>query len=502
MPGYIHSFGISVVAAAVAIVSNAVVHVTTAAQIEAAVAAATATTQISIDASITATTPGTMLALPAGCTLGESAAYTLSGYYIQCQAAGNYAVTTLGTVAKRLTIVSPNTNSGNTILGTVHLENGKFVVNASIQGANGGGNKNGNLLSCFTSGNNRVEADIYGDYQNSSADIVAIDVGTNPAPATSYLRAWGCKFRSPGSGSADNWFTNHGNCPSYAIGCDFALPGTAGPGINSAPVTSTMEIYGGQVDMTGSAGTVSSDLFLTRIVGVKIVGTSANNIRLVADANKAKPSMALRCQTTVPIIAEGAHTLSPIFAQIELVSSSAYVGCLSSGPNYSGPALWMAQIKGSLSTGSTSVVWFNSNATIYNLTTVHTGVTNSVAVRAATSGAYTANVYRASINSGGSLTLAFASRNDQANTTINLINSKLKASAGGYTNSVAGASFNLTGSVLTDTEPSGALTGWLNESPELAADPTWAKVKAYLATCPALPGDTSLSYPTNADAFV
>jgi hypothetical protein len=476
--------------------------VSTASQLESAMSTATSSSVIRIDANISATVPGTVLNIPGGCTIEESASFSLSGYYLNCQASGLYSTTRIGTVPKRLTIVSPTTNATNTVLGTVHLENGKFVLNANVQGANGGGNKNGNLVSFFTSNNNRVEADIYGNYQTASADCVAIDVGTNPVPSTSYMRAWGCVFRSPGTGSSDNWFTNHGNCSSYAIACDFANPGTTGPGINSAPVNSTMEIYGGQIDMTGSAGTTSSDLFLTRLVGVKIIGTSSNNIKLVADSNKSKPSYALRCQSSINILASGVHALSPIWAEIELTTADKYIGVISSGTDYVGPSLWMAKIKGTCNSGSTSVIWLKGDATIYNLTSNHTSVTNSVAVRYGYSSTSTVNIYRASINSAGALNIAFATRNDMANTTVNIINSKVKAGAGGYTNSVSGAAFNLVGTTLTDTEPTSALTGWLNESPELAADATWVKVKAFLNTCPALPGDTSLSYPTNSDNYI
>jgi len=479
------------------------ISVTTASQLEAAVAAAVSGTVISVDADITATTNPTLLVVPAGVAIEESAAYTVTGYYVRGYSGGNYTTTRFGKVPKRLTFVSPITNPALAYLGTFELAEGNFVVNANVKGLNGGGAKTGNLVNFMTRNNNRVEGYVYGDYENASADCVSGDTGTNPVAATSFVIASGAKFRAPGSSSSDNWFTGHNNVRMYAYNCDAATPSTAGPGINSAPVTSTMEWYGGTIDMTGSAGNTSSDLFLTRLVGAVISGTSTNNVRIVADGNKSKPALAVRNRSSIPIILAGTHAIQPVIADVEMTVADKYVGVLSVGPDYSGPAPLIAKIKGSLAGGSTSLVWLNKGGDVYNITSIHTSATNTVAVRANVAGTVgtpnTINVVRADINNTAPIAVSYATRSDQNYTDLTLLNSKVRATNAGLAGTT-GSTVTATGTLLDGTDPAGGLTGWLNESAELAAVPRWQEVAAYLATCSAAPGVGT--WPSNMDSFL
>jgi len=479
------------------------ISITTASQLEAAALTAVPGSVYSIDSDITATVAGTVLSWPAGVTIQESTARTITGYFWRFYSGGNYAVTRVGTEPRRLTLVSANTNGAGTYNGTVECQRGKFEFYAKVTGLNGGGNKVGNLVNFITSNFNRVEADFYGGAETSSADCVAVDVGTNSVPASSYLRGWSPRCRAPGPNGSDNWFTGHGNIPCYVFNPDFAVPSTNGPGINSAPVNATMEIYGGSIDLTGAGG--NGDLFVTRLVGTQITGSTTRTVYIVADALKpTKPAACLRVQSTAPIVAKGVHTLAPVFVEAEMTAPNMYVGVLAVGPDYSGPPLLVAKVKGTLNSGSTSLVWLNKGGNVYNTTSIHASVTNTVAVRANANGVSgtpnAINVYRADINNTAPVALTYATRSDAQYTDLLLSNSKVRATNAGFTGGATGSNVTATGTLLDGTDPSGGLTGWLAESPELAAVPRWQEVKAYLATCPATPGGAN--WPATLDGFL
>lgn len=499
-PGFFKTLIASAAAAASAVVP---ISITTAAELEAAAASATPGSVYSIDADITATVAGTVLTWPAGVTIQESTTRTITGYFWRFYSAGNYAVTRVGTVPRRLTLVSANTNAAGTYNGTVESREGKFAFYAKVTGPNGGGSKVGNLVNFGTLNGNRVEADFYGGAENSSADCVSIDLGSGGVAATSYLRAWSPRCRAPGSNGSDNWFTGHESIPCYAFDPDFATPSTSGPGINSAPVNATMEIYGGTIDMTG-AGALG-DLYVTRLVGTRIIGTTTRTVYLVADALKpTKPAVCLRVQSTAPIVLKGTHTVAPVYGEVEMTVAGKYVGSLSAAPDYVGPAPLIAKIKGTLTTANDGLVVLNKGGAVYNITTVNTSAANVYAVKCSGAGTLgtpnVIDVVRADINNTSPVTMTYATRSDVQYTTLNLTNSRVTATNGGFTGGATGSVLNVTGTLLNGTEPSGAATGWLNESPELAAVTRWQECAAYLETCPSTPGGSG--WPATLDGFL
>lgn len=495
--------GVSAIAMAAGAWTPAPISITTAAELEAAAASATPGQVFSLDADITAPAAA-LLSWPAGVTILEPTTRQISGYYWRFYSGGNYATTRLGSVPRRLTLVSPTTNAAGTYNGTVECREGNFSVYAKVTGPNGGGNKVGNLVNFGTLNGNRVEANFYGGAENSSADCVSIDVGAGGVPETSYLRAWSPRCRAPGSAGSDNWFTGHGNVPCQVFNPDFATPSTSGPGINSAPVNATMEVYGGVIDMTG-AGSLG-DLYVTRLVGTQIIGSTTRTVYLVADALKpTKPAVCLRVQSSASIVVKGVHTVAPIYGEVEMTVAGKYIGSLAASPDYAGPAPLIAKIKGTLTSANDGLVVLSKGGDVYNITTVNNGAANVYALKCSGAGVSgtpnVINLVRADINNTSPVTMTYATRSDVQYTTMNVTNSRITATNAGFTGGATGSSLNVSGTLLNGTEPSGGLTGWLNKSPELAAVSRWDdEVEPYLATCPSTPGGDG--WPSTLDGFL
>lgn len=467
--------------------------VTTSAELVSAASAATVGSIITIGADITAASLGTILTFPAGVKIKENAAWTVSGFRWKFHSAGNYTTTTIGLVKNRLIIDGTGTAADNATVGTVECRAGDFDVYCKITGASGAspGNRAGNIISFTGTSAIKCNGRLYGDYGNATRDVVSAfsyDAST-PAHANSSVTLMaGATVHHPGAGGTDNWFTGHEYFKMYAFNATFTNCSASGPGINSAPVTSTMELYGCNLDFTGASATANN---VTAMVGCVVTGPATASINIRADDNyPTQAAKFIKSSSAISVYAAGAHTVTPIIDSLTTTTTGIFVGS-AFGAGNTGSTVVISRSTLGVSAANSEAIRVLNSADIYNCTVTATGVAaNTYPIRAYTpsdASTATVNIFSCSINPGLNA-LNYACRNDAIRTVMAIQDSQTKCTTAiNFTGS--GGTFSGATNCTTDgSVPSGASVGASNACSQLQALPWYSGLVSYLATQPATPG--------------
>jgi hypothetical protein len=306
--------------------------VTNNATLVSAFAAAVAGDTVQFNADIPAPASNTMINFAPGITVQNDgtprvigSAGQSFGYLFQCLNATG--ITTLTTWKSGLTFHVKSANSTNLGLASFFFANGTLSLSSRFTGLNGATPGSAGLKQVRISDSVAypVVCDLYGNIADTgSADLVSID--GHYATATGLITDHHVNSRvdghdlvlySPGSGGSDNWFTGHGGIPCRLFGGNLTSIG-GGPGINSAPVNGTMELYGVAMNVAGWTTSTSADcIAATKIVGCAITGaptsTAANNwarVAIYGDANKTgERSCFIGGTSTIPVVKGNGHAV-------------------------------------------------------------------------------------------------------------------------------------------------------------------------------------------------
>lgn len=253
------------------------------------------------------------------------------GWSFTCNAAGNYQRTSWGSGLTFHCINSlPADNFGSFVFG-----NGRLEMSSRFTGKNGGSGRQGNQISIYDSVSYPVIADLFGNVADTaSSDVLSAigyrqtnDVVTDHNPG-SRVDGWDLVLYSPGTNGSDNWITTHQGLPVRVFGGTFSQVGS-GPGVNSGPVTSTMELYGVSMDVSAWAGANNYSLIVvTKAVGCQVIGspTSSARIAVFGDANKPlERSCWIGGSSTLPIFKGDGHVTGrePVIGYRSTVNAAA-----------------------------------------------------------------------------------------------------------------------------------------------------------------------------------
>jgi len=466
--------------------------VTNSAQLESAATSATSGQIVEIAADISVVPNGARrLNFVPGVTIRTDSGNTrtVTGYAWRVYANGNYTLTTF---AKGLVIDGTGVNSSSTYLGTVELAMGKFQFNAKVVGVNGGtsGNRPGNLVSAIATATLRCELDLdEAEVYNGGADLVAGYAGYGDATAASgsYIRAKRCLLHKPGTGGSDNAFTVHDGFKGYAEGGKLYEQG-GGPLVNSAPQTSTMELYGVEIDMTG-ATTSTQDMHVTVLSGCKITGLTTGARMIYIHSDGSVPSSAsLACfnQSCASIVAAVDNAVPPIFYRNTQTTDDSFMGHVPTTTTYTVGLVTARNVVPGRINNAYGSMMYRSASQSYNdeINVPATAVSASFPIRTDTasgSATFAVQVYNALLNGSQRALCNYATRSDAANTSITITRSVTKA-----VTAIGFGAFTNVSSTLDGSNPSSYPVGAANACAELQALPWYVGAEAYLATAPAV----------------
>lgn len=247
-----------------------------------------------------------------------------NGYLFQCLNASG--ISTMTTWKSNLTFHCKDANSNNIGLASFFFANGTLSLSSRFTGRNGAttGSAGQKQVRICDSVAYPVVADLFGNIADTgSGDLVSMDghyattTGlTTDHNVNSRIDGHDLVLYSPGSGSSDNWYTGHGGIQCRLFGGTLSSIG-GGPGINSAPVNATMELYGVAMDVSGWNGSQRGVIALTKGVGCSITGaptsTTNGSVIVYGDANKtSERSCWIGGTSTIPVFKGNGHTNPPV----------------------------------------------------------------------------------------------------------------------------------------------------------------------------------------------